>query len=1056
MRDRRHGLGAGGTALAVFIASWLAGCPEPDPDRPDPPETPILGPFDPARVVATPDQPIDARIEARFADGSLAGGGEWSWLLLSLSGREPEPAFTEASPEPGVRVVSIAPSGWLGILQVVVRYRLCADPDDGATCADAVPAVLEVEYVSGEADEILPPTESIALAVGERRPYQPFTVARGPGAASLIGAQIERVEYETDDPAVASVDARGLLEGISAGETTLRFRSGSARAEVPVIVTEATLGPPPDGRVAVLVGSQTAEDRARQDAGLEGRLDVDARGWPAYLLFAGPAVPSYRPPLFVAQWTGTGFGYEQVSESHEQTARPRLAVDAEGNVVVTWTDEAVARVAMRRVDAPLEWTVSTLDIGEGAEISSLRGFGYDPPSPGILGRPEGGAWITYTPLVSEPAEGACPYYLRLFDVEPGAPIAHEDFCLADPALFWQAAGDPNVEPPISIQLAPYAGDPRGRPQVFLTTLEPDFLDGAVFGYLLRPGLTGFEMRHLLPRIYEPTGELDLRLMPETAFVTPGASGDRPWATWMRIRPATPTGPSEVSVSHATLDELWDGAPLLPPFHLESTFGGGADPIVFGLGARDQRYLGVVSTAPMIRVEPTGMRFLEDPNSALHPDRVEWSDPDYADAAALAMRGHGERLHFVWQQNIDRVLSHVYGAITVPERSTTATSEDDGQRIHVNASTPSPQIPMLELADGSRILSTRGGGGRPEHGATTTTEFGPIPEACGIGRMRSPGAGAPFVEWGDPMCSVDYFTWWTEHEGVVWALDGLEIHRSDDGGRTFRRWLEVPGWNAIGEILVDHQGTLWVSGRVTGADGRVGFVARVATSTAFEELDFTGTPLEGVMPSHLRVVGDELHVSNLGLSSRLAVFDLSGNYRRGAMLARSTTGDLLTWTLHPTETGWMFFGHRGSSGDPQHFVVHVDRDYTREDVVPVGDPSWLPASLPEQMQPPVTLPDGRIAVAHVRRSGVEREEAFLVTSADGGRTWTEPRALLPPTAGYGQRIASLSVGTDGALLVLVGDNEALRSFENWEYIYPPDMWPALFPHFAYRLVRIADP
>jgi hypothetical protein len=65
-------------------------------------------------------------------------------------------------------------------------------------------------------------------------------VVEGPGPADRTGA----VRYESSDPAVAAVDATGLVSARGDGEAVIRVVDGSRRVEVPVSVGAFAPGPP--------------------------------------------------------------------------------------------------------------------------------------------------------------------------------------------------------------------------------------------------------------------------------------------------------------------------------------------------------------------------------------------------------------------------------------------------------------------------------------------------------------------------------------------------------------------------------------------------------------------------------------------------------------------------------------------------------------------------------------------------------------------------------------------------------------------------------------------
>lgn len=86
-------------------------------------------------------------------------------------------------------------------------------------------------------------------------PPKPTTITVSPESLSLIVGKSEQlsvvvspeevaVTYQSKDPAIATVDAQGLVTGVAVGETTVIVQAGEATKSVPVMVEEAPIQVP--------------------------------------------------------------------------------------------------------------------------------------------------------------------------------------------------------------------------------------------------------------------------------------------------------------------------------------------------------------------------------------------------------------------------------------------------------------------------------------------------------------------------------------------------------------------------------------------------------------------------------------------------------------------------------------------------------------------------------------------------------------------------------------------------------------------------------------------
>lgn len=86
-------------------------------------------------------------------------------------------------------------------------------------------------------------------------PPKPTTITVSPESLTLIVGKSEQlsvvvspeevaVTYQSKDPAIATVDAQGLVTGVAVGETTVIVQAGEATKSVPVMVEEAPIQVP--------------------------------------------------------------------------------------------------------------------------------------------------------------------------------------------------------------------------------------------------------------------------------------------------------------------------------------------------------------------------------------------------------------------------------------------------------------------------------------------------------------------------------------------------------------------------------------------------------------------------------------------------------------------------------------------------------------------------------------------------------------------------------------------------------------------------------------------
>lgn len=287
-------------------------------------------------------------------------------------------------------------------------------------CEDLPVVAGEVQVEGGPADAVFPPLAATTLAVGEVRPmtaypatvWGEYTANPNPNFGERFWSD-DPLQFSIDDVAVATVDDAGVVTGIAAGTTTLRIRAGAAEGTVALTVADVPLAAP-TGTVHVTDHHvELYEPTWPAGVGpLEGKVAVNERGWPMIAVPMrpgfGPGVdpPFYtqQPPLALARWTGTGFGWEWLGEPSERNYHGVVAVDADGHVWVVLRDQLNNELELwdRAGDVVVGgWNKRRLpigvDVGQGEVDMSwfLEGSDYEYFPVATLVRPEGGLFIAY-------------------------------------------------------------------------------------------------------------------------------------------------------------------------------------------------------------------------------------------------------------------------------------------------------------------------------------------------------------------------------------------------------------------------------------------------------------------------------------------------------------------------------------------------------------------------------------------------------------------------------------------------------------------------------------
>lgn len=448
------------TLLSLLAALTLVACdslfgaePEPKPPRPTEAEWP--------RVDVAPNELRVARvgvpltIEARVTDLEGEPMADYPWEWRYEAGQDVE-AQAE-SPEPGVERLTVTlhrASPRVGDAYVEETFtaivRMC-DESNVHDCVRRFPVV--VHAWGGPAAELRLSDESMTLVPGEARPVTAMAWAAGSHPSDDV------VTFESDAPGVATVDGLGVVRGVAQGQARVIARAGGAEAEVLVTVEagapyvpafeEATLMPDLPERLVFHLVEDMEEIAVMTARGpvLAGWLDPDGD-------------VRIRPVAVIREWTGTGWSTERVSEPFERPEEVRVALDGLGTLYVLYRDAlrglpVVAWRATGEDATPGAWERAVLEIVPrpvAVELQSRQELWVldreraDPRERlSVLGRPEGGAWVSYLEVSAQ-----FPCYAAHFlgTVSPGPPDPQTDPIAIDVATFCSCGTCFSLDPDI--------------------------------------------------------------------------------------------------------------------------------------------------------------------------------------------------------------------------------------------------------------------------------------------------------------------------------------------------------------------------------------------------------------------------------------------------------------------------------------------------------------------------------------------------------------------------------------------------------------------------------
>lgn len=1033
-------------ALAASSAGGCAGCG--GDDAPEVPPLPVVTGLEPQLVVGAPGHGTTFTVTIVDAAGDPVEPTDFWWSGVPTEDvpvSDFDGEVTAEVPAPGVRRATYTPNA-MGRYNVLAYLQMCAPDADGASEPECQgislgPVVLFV--AGGDAVALEPLAPEVRLVVGERRPVHAEVRAAVPGESYLVPSRDE-ITLEVADATIASVDGI-TVTALAEGETTLALRAGEITESIPLIVTTGPSGSPLD---AVLHRVGPAAAIASTDDSTDPQLALDSTGAPVALVSAAGNSISR---LWVAEWTGSGFGHQPLgwhhTPHHDVLPAPQLALDERDRRYVTFVTGDVPGfwLAERAAAAgPDGWTYRQLprrrdpQLAEPVIPDDDREH-YLGPQFAVMPRTGGGLWIAYVVVDDLVELAACTRTLRLVEATDDALTTHdlEHLEYATPAgrSCQSSAVEQSLLPRDLYVLPPGAGQPLPRIAFHRDARNIEWSPAVLYEVM---GDTWTAHPYLPAPGFENPANL---LQPERlTFVLPVA--DDPVAFWYGDEP---------TFEYTRMYGVEGTAPAWTPWRgaFNTIAPGNYDP--FAVALHGSIYMGDGFVRPLMRTTPYGGLYFDDPAPLFEPayDAARWD----AFASLIRMRGVAasrERIHWL----VDFFALPQFGeglqylAVAPPRHARHTDDELAGWRIGDDLTTPRVVGAPTVLASGARVLVTRqrftpllfdrddGGGGHNTPGVV----------------VRSAGPGQPWVALGANELLTPYVF---EVDGALVGLrdsavqDRFDLVRSTDDGVT---------WDVIGGAAAS--GTVQRAVRV----GDALFVA-VWTSTSARDLQLYFLPDLGVGGTFtdLAVGSGQVPIVMVGtarpelqfglVSSATGVTVYVGHLGSPVLRRYDTTGALLVdlqiegddpELIAPTavrrpDGSIVALARRPTSQGASYDVVRSTDELATTSVISTN----VAVDLTDTVQL-LQRADGTLVLATGLRQRDEVAKAVYFTSTDGGATWSAP-VMFRPDGGNGQSVIALAEEADGGLLAVIGENNSMRAWaladigpfgETNEVFYPP--------------------
>ncbi len=1001
----------------------LSGC-EYFQDEPEvlPPDKPVVTVprFAEAPFIIPLGEPLTLTAYVNNPDGSPATGYEFYWNGWDPNGGEVKAEF--GHPAPGVETVTLT---FLREIRLDVSVTVTVVNAVGAAVARVRPE--RVVAWGGTTREVLPFQQEVALRVGEARPTAALPHGqRNPAEPNVRILGKEPLGYATANPAIATVDATGVVRGVAPGQTTLTFQSPTgATASIPVRVQTGALEPaaegawPADGVGPSAIRSDYGARLLAGKVAVDDQLAVDSQGRAFAVLTGGARTATLASltihSVLLSRWTGSGLGVEWVSQPWDAAEDPRLVLDARDVPYVTYTSRHFGDIVV--ADRPAEGAPDTwrhrrlpMDLGLAAD-AGLRPPQYvgrhELSHVAMLPREGGGVWIAWwmadrfddqnptyqtTEFLETPAR--CAEVIKLAEVTDDAVKTQEVLVrwngppLASTCDAYALASTRTDMP---LQLLPPAPGER-LPRVLSTHDKPLTLHESQGGT--------WTARQLAHPVILSTG------FDGPNFVT-------------LARPETPDGPT-VLLSYDKLtgalpaDLTFNALPGQEPVPYFSFEGGDTarQTLYFGFQSEGRMFSGSGFVGPLVARTGLGGFFKDEPTGPwVAPTRAysrQWSQD-------FPMRGHahrGARLHLLSETS--RGVPQLLSRGLPPAEPLSTAPETRGARLGTTPVTARVSTAPIVLADGARYLLTD---------LVDSTVPG--------GVLRSEGPGQPFVPrrariGGEALFSARRL--WHSGGGLFLLEEqgsALRVHRSADQGASFSAVSTTPRPAAPVEAAWVHaegSGPLFVMffDKLQSFDFQWGFSPNAATTPPTILPGFTAAER-----GRLVVLHGALLPTSTGVLLAVDALKNDGTGSHAQLLLRQydLTGTLVSErTVDPLLRPGIYLRAEGAALAGDDTLVWVtDRDVRRVDLTTGAvTHADLPArNMQEPVLAPVRLADGRLLLPVTERVRPHVHHAGYRLSADG-LTWG-PFQALRPTGADGQAVLSVAAEPDGGALFVLGDS-----------------------------------
>jgi len=1049
-------------AFGLVGCGWLAG--GDDDQVPDPPPLPSVMGLESRVIDVIPGETVEIRVTMTDASGKpfepdsfqvwgqihrLDGGGGWSADGATLCD---SPTVIDV-PSEGQRLITFV-AGQRGQCMIQARVKTCSGVR-GSPCIRELSGEygpVFVNVMGGDTDSIAPLQPSLTIVPGETRPVWAIPMM-APDKDGLRYPSGQPWKISVRDSAVAVVDGERRVKGVAPGTTFLDFQSQGVRTEIPVTVVQGSISAPPDGRHRLEVvdfdGTSDTGDIRGVPVHLRNpifshkhRLALDSRGWPS-AVFEATAVAVQWNALLHMEWTGSGFGVQQIGGFRENLWQPQYAVDSNDVRYVVAQSSVMQglHVAIQRPgEQPGTWSFMQIprrhDM-DAADADPLYWTGdhnldMDRELMSILPRPGGGAWLAYLVWQHDATDPVtpCVRLLRLATMTPESVTVQEveEFRFAEGVNGCEATAKINAFDVSNLLLLP--PDPGWNvPKVLLTEKE-------------------LNRSWSYPFVYQTSGGAWQRSEWPLESLDDGLSDSYKYPFEVTVPRPTPAGAAASLIWSMNLDVESDGFDLA---HFGWGFGDGpfsvcfcdpGDPVeLFGLQIDGNVWVGDGNLSPLVKFSRNGR---------MSYDRPELLAP--IDGQTDEFVGMNRVYGWVADESRMTFLTNHSGyrldlvTITPPKVARDAAADIEGARLgDVTTAEPLSMQPVA-LADGTIMMDA---GARydelDKHSLDSLSAL----------YMAEPPKGQGGAVWTKAMTAQPQVVFEAPRQffqvasrpGTVFGLmreantgTDLLVESSDGGSNwTNRRQLAGYVFKAVqvgdGLAFVTHQ-------PVQGADGgrptEVG-IWYLADMTVAEPQPVELAPripvpanLYSTIKSCLNILPMKdgfMVISSLDDAWRSGELDIRRFDASGNLVDSNVTGvrqemelDVSTAVLAGSEQSPVLVMLRiDAKGPGIQYTAHYSSDLFRDEAQAILPSYWEPPMVP------VRLDDGRVAFMGTMNAGADLERAAWTVSADGV-SWSEP-ALIRPEGGYDQEIWGATATPDGRVVVIVGDNELMRAGGN---------------------------